>query len=98
MRGKGVSTAVGMACATICMRKGYDFAYTEFTSEISQNILHHYKTYELCNSVEYNNFILDGQKPFQGLNGKASAYIIGIKPGIEIDSLPSCYSVTAHVS
>ena len=96
-RGKGLSTAIDMACATICMRKGYDFAYTEFTNEISEKILHHYKIYELCNSIDYNNFTYESQKPFQGLNGKASAYIIGIKPGIEIDSLPSCYSVTAKV-
>ena len=93
-----MSTAIGMACATICMRKGYEFAYTEFTNEISEKILHHYKTYELCNTINYNNFTYEGKKPFQGLNGKASAYIIGIKPGTEIDSLPSCYSVTTKVS
>ncbi len=97
-RGKGLSTAIGMACATICMRKGYEFGYTEFTNEISEKILHHYKTYELCNIIDYNSFTYDGQKPFQGLHGKASAYIIAIKPGVEMDSLPACYSVTTKVS
>lgn len=98
LRGKGLSTAIGMACATICMRKGYEFAYTEFTNEISENILHHYKLYELCHTINYNSFTYDGKKPFQGLNGKASAYIIGVKPGVEFDSLPSCYTVTTQVS
>lgn len=98
IRGKGLSTAIGMACATICMRKGYEFAYTEFTNEISEKILHHYKLYELCNSIDYNTFTYEGQRPFQGLNGKASAYIIGVKPGVEFDALPSCYTVTTKVS
>lgn len=97
-RGKGLSTAIDMACATICMRKGYDFAYAEFTNDISEKITHHYKVYELCNSINYNEFTDEGQAPFKGLNGKAAAYIIGIKPGVEIDSLPHCYSVTAKVS
>lgn len=99
MRGKGLSTAIGMACATICMRKGYDFGYVEFTNEISEKIIHHYKTYELCNKIDYNSFTDDdGQRPYQGLNGKASAYIISIKPGVEMDMLPSCYSTTTKVS
>ncbi|MCD6039826.1 MAG: hdc [Gammaproteobacteria bacterium] len=97
-RGKGLSTAIDMACATICMRKGYDFAYAEFTNDISEKITHHYKIYQQCNSINYNEFTYDNQKPFKGLNGKAAAYIIGIKPGVEIDLLPSCYSVTTQVS
>ncbi len=97
-RGKGMSTAIGMACATICMRKGYEFAYTEFTNELSEKILHHYKVYELCNTIDYNTFTFEDKKPFQGLNGKASAYIIGIKPGVEMDMLPTCYTGTAKVS
>ncbi len=97
-RGKGLSTAIDMACATICMRKGYDFAYAEFTNDISEKITHHYKIYELCNSINYNDFTYEGQNIFKGLNGKAAAYIIGIKPGVELDSLPGCYSVKAQVS
>jgi histidine decarboxylase len=98
-RGKGLSTAIDMACATICMRKGYDFAYAEFTNGISEKITHHYKVLELCHTMNYNDFTYNGgERPFKGLEGKAAAYIIGIKPGVEIDALPDCYKVTAKVS
>jgi hypothetical protein len=96
-RGQGLSTAIDMACANICVRKGYDFAYAEFTNNISEKIVNHYKTYQLCHSIDYNEFTCNGQKPFQSLNGKAAAYIIGIKPGIEMDSLPNCYSKKIRV-
>lgn len=97
-RGKGMYTSIGMALTTICMRKGYEFAYVEFTNDISEKLTHHYKVYELCNTITYTDFVYDGQKPYKGLNGKAAAYIVGIKPGIEMDALPSCYTKTAKVS
>jgi hypothetical protein len=91
-RGQGLSTAIDMACADLLLRKGCDFVYAEFTNPVSEKITHHYKVYQLCNSIKYDDFMTNkGQKPFEGVKGGANAYIIGIRPGIKIDSLPNCY-------
>lgn len=91
-RGQGLSTAIDMACADLAVRKGFDFVYAEFTNPVSEKITHHYKVYKLCNSIKYDDFMTnEGEKSFAGVKGGANAYIIGIKPGIKIDSLPNCY-------
>lgn len=93
-RGKGLSTVIDTACADLAVSKGYDFAYAEFTNEISSNITHHYSIYQLCNTIKYDDFRLEqNQKPFKGVTGGASAYIIGIRPGVKLDSLKKCYTM-----
>ncbi|HSW70345.1 MAG TPA: pyridoxal-dependent decarboxylase [Gammaproteobacteria bacterium] len=90
-RGKGLSTAIDMACGELAVRKGFDFAYAEFTSDVSENITHHYDTYKLCNKIKYEDFALENDHPFKGVKGEATAYIVGLKPGLKLDSLQTCY-------
>lgn len=91
-RGQGLSTAIDMACADVVVQKGYDFVYAEFTNPVSEKITHHYKVYQLCNSLPYDEFTSqDGKKPFKGVKGGANSYIIGVRPGVKIDSLANCY-------
>lgn len=92
-RGTGMSTAIDMACGNLAVSKGYDFAYAEFTNPISENITHHYKSIEKCGSINYENFTFEGQKPFKGVKGGAVSYIVGIRPGVTVDSLPHCYTM-----
>lgn len=92
-RGVGLSTAIDMACGNLAVSKGYDFAYAEFTNPISENITHHYKSLEKCGSINYEGFTFEGQKPFKGVKGGAVSYIISIRPGVTIDSLPDCYTM-----
>ncbi len=92
-RGTGLSTSIDMACGNLAVSKGYDFAYAEFTNPISQNITHHYKSIEKCGSINYENFTFEGQKPFKGVKGSATAYIVGIRPGVTVDDLPGCYTM-----
>jgi histidine decarboxylase len=91
-RGKGLSTAIDMACADLAVKKGYEFAYAEFTNALSENITHHYPVAKLFNSIKYDDFEVEREQPFKGVKGGAAAYLIGIKPGINIDSLKNCYS------
>jgi len=91
-RGKGLSTAIDMACADLAVRKGFDFAYAEFTNALSENITHHYSLAKMYNNIKFDEFNLGKERPFKGVKGGAAAYLIGIKPGIKIDSLKNCYT------
>lgn len=93
LRGKGLSTAIDLACTDLAAKKGYEFVYCEFTNAISENITHHYSVTQLCNNIKYDDFNFNGgSKPFKGVKGRAASYILGIKPGVQIDALKNCYS------
>lgn len=93
-RGRGLSTQIDMACIETAARKGFDFAYAEFTSSISENVTHHFKVLELFNRINYADFKMDGKKPFEGLEGCADSYLATIRPGVKLESLSNCYQVT----
>jgi hypothetical protein len=90
-RGKGLSTEIDMACIEAAARKGYDFAYAEFTNHISENVTHHFKMLQLCNRIPLQDFTIDGAKPFAGLTGAADSYVATIRPGVKLESLSNCY-------
>ncbi len=94
-RGKGLSTAIDMACGELAVRKGFDFAYAEFTNDVSEKITHHYDVYKLCHSIKYEDFALENREiPFKGVKGGAAAYIIGLRPGVQLDALKKCYQAS----
>jgi hypothetical protein len=94
-RGKGLSTMIDMACIDGAARQGFDFAYAEFTNELSEKVTKQFKTFQLCNKIKYDNFMLEsGQRPFEGLTGTATSYVATIRPGVNLHSLPHCYKVT----
>ncbi len=93
-RGKGLSTAIDMACGELAVRKGFDFAYAEFTSDVSEKITQHYDVYKLCHSIKLEDFEMESSEhPFSGVKGNATAYIVGLKPGIKLEALEKCYKV-----
>lgn len=92
-RGKGLSTLIDMAVVTGAARKGYDFAYAEFTSDISENVTHQFKVLKQVNRIEYESFQMDDEHPFMGVKGAAAAYVATIRPGVNLDSLAHCYKV-----
>lgn len=96
-RGQSLSTAIDMACAELLLLKGYDFVYAEFTNALSEKIAHHYDVFSVCNTVDYQDWSMkDGTKPFEKVHGKAVSYIIGIRPGVQLDALKHCYHLTAE--
>lgn len=93
-RGKGLSTMIDMACIEAAARKGFDFAYTEFTNELSEKVIKQFKVLKLYNRINYDDFTIQGEKPFKGLKGSAASYVATIRPGINLDSLTHCYKLT----
>jgi histidine decarboxylase len=94
-RGLGLSTEIDMACVEAAARKGFDFAYAEFTNELSEKVTSQFKTLKLCNKIPYNTFKLeDGTIPFKDLQGAAASYVATIRPGVKLESLPNCYTAT----
>ncbi len=92
-RGQGLSTEIVMACIDTAARKGFDFAYAEFTNAVGQNVTHHFEMLELCNRVRYNDFVYENKKPFEGLEGSADAYVAAIRPGVNLNAITHCYHV-----
>ncbi len=90
-RGKGVSTDIDLACTNLIAGKGYDFTYAEFTNDISEKITSHYVVSKKINEILYDQFSHKGNYPFKGVKGGSAAYVLGIKPGVKIDSLQDCY-------
>lgn len=82
----------------LAAKKGFNFAYAEFTNRISEKVTHQFKVIELLNRIRYDDFTLsNGEHPFKGVEGGAAAYCAAIKPGIKLDSLQECYTMkTEH--
>lgn len=97
-RGQGLSTIINMACIEGAARRGYEFAYAEFTNDISENVTHHFKMLELCNKISYDEFQYDNDFPFKGVEGGTNAYVASIKPGMRLESLAQCYSAREEAS
>lgn len=91
-RGKGLSTIIDMAAVEAAARKGFDFAYAEFTNELSENVTHQFKVIKPFNKLAYNDYIFeDGSKPFKGLHGASVSYLAAIRPGVKLEGLEHCY-------
>lgn len=92
-RGLSLSTAIDQACGKVCLDKGYEYVYAEFTNEVSEKITRHYPFSQVMNYIDYEDFTWGGTQPFLGLPGGATAYIVGIKPGVTSETFEACYQV-----
>lgn len=98
-RGLGLSTEIDMACVEAAARKGFDFAYAEFTNELSEKVTSQFKVLKVWNRIQYDQFKMDdGTIPFKGVNGAAASYVATIRPGVKLESLPNCYTLTEKVN
>lgn len=92
-RGIRLSTKIVMAVIDDAVKKGYDFAYAEFTNELSEKVTRQFDSLKLFNRIEYDNFRFDNTFPFKGVKGAATCYVATMRPGIKLDSLSKCYTV-----
>lgn len=93
-RGLGLSTEIDVACVEAAARKGYDFAYAEFTNELSEKVTSQFKVLQVCSKIKYDSFKeKDGTTPFKGLEGTCVSYLATIRPGVKLDSISHCYTV-----
>jgi hypothetical protein len=92
--GHGMFTELDNETIRMAAEKGFNFAYAEFTNEISEKVTHQFKIIELWNRIAYEDFMLEnGQRPFSGVKGGAASYCAAIKPGVKLDSLQDCYTM-----
>lgn len=92
-RGLNLSTAIDMACGKLCLEKGYEYVYAEFTNEVSEKITRHFSFSQILNYVDYEDFTWGGMQPFLGVPGGAASYVVGIKPGVTSETFEQCYEV-----
>lgn len=93
--GKGLFTELDDTTIRMAADRGFDFAYAEFTNQISEKVTQHFKLIELWNRINYSDFRLDnGMQPFKDVEGGAAAYCAAIKAGIKLDSLNKYYTVS----
>lgn len=91
-RGLGLSTQVDMAAIESAARKGFDYAYAEFTNELSENVTHQFKVLQLYNRIYYDQFTTkEGTRPFEGVKGAAASYVATIRPGVKINDIDHTY-------
>ncbi len=91
-RGKKISTEIDMATIENAARKGFDFAYAEFTNEISERVTSQFSLLRQCHRINFSDFVYAGSKPFQGVQGHASSYVATIRPGVKLENLTKCYT------
>lgn len=98
-RGLGLSTQVDMAAIESAARKGFNFAYAEFTNELSENVTHQFKVLQLYNRIYYDQFISkEGTRPFEGIKGAAASYIATIRPGVKLNDIDNTYKIEEPTS
>ena len=91
VRAQGLYTAVGLAGIKEAIKRGYRYAYSDFTNPYSEKIVAHFPGLELCGKLTYDDFSYKGERPFKGLDGGAASYIAPIVPGAK---LKECYEST----
>lgn len=75
--GKGLSRKVNFESIQLAKEKGFDFMCCEFTHHYNEKgtIKNLKNSKLLIKSCSYKDFIFEGKKPFENLDGHASAYI-----------------------
>jgi len=96
-RSHGVYIEMGMSHVESAIRKGFNFIYSDFTNPKSEAIVRQFKMLRLCNKLPFADFTYQSSKPFEDLPGEMTAYITPIKPGVTLDSLPECYTLTEKI-
>lgn len=92
--GHGMFSDLNEYTIQMAAKKGFEFAYAEFTNQISEKVTRQFQVIELENRIIYKDFqTKNGQMPFRDVPGGAAAYCAAIKPGIKLDSLEKCYTM-----
>lgn len=93
-RSHGIYIEMGMAHVESAIKNGFDFIYSDFTNTQSEAIVRQFKILRLCNKLKLADYIFQSNKPFEGVSGEVASYITPIKPGITLESLTDCYTLT----
>ncbi len=73
---RGIAPTMNKIFFTHVKNRGFTYALTEPTGEISQHILLNKFGFEKLDEIAYDDFEFDGGKPFQGLKGHRCAMLL----------------------
>ncbi len=93
-RSHGIYIELGMSHVESAIKKGFDFIYSDFTNPQSEAIVRQFKILRLCNKLKFADYTYQSEKPFASVKGEATSYITPIKPGVTLESLTDCYTLT----
>lgn len=79
-RGVGLSTILNNACVTRSVEKHFRYVYSEFTNAKNETIMKRYPDNIKLNTIPFNEFVFEDEKPFASLEGHASCYICTAAP------------------
>jgi EAL domain-containing protein (putative c-di-GMP-specific phosphodiesterase class I) len=84
--GEGLSSKINFESIQLAKHKGFDFMCCEFTHHYNEKgtVKHIKNSKLLIRSCYYKDFIFEGKKPFQHLEGHASAYIWELREGAKL--------------
>lgn len=82
----GLSTQVNFCAMDLALEKGFDFVYCEFTNYYNEKgVIPHLKNKKkLIGDESYEDFALEGEKPFKHLSGGARSFLWETKPDSEL--------------
>jgi len=84
--GKGLSRKINFESIRLATEKNFDFMCCEFTHHYNEKgTVNHLKNSKLLmRSCKYSDFVFEGRKPFEHLDGSACAYIWELREGAKL--------------
>lgn len=88
-QGVGLSTILNNACVALILQHGFSYVFAEFTSAVNERHMNRFPDYMKC-ELKFKDFLLDGKRPFENLEGVASAYICSAAPHVRLSDIELC--------
>lgn len=84
--GRGLSKKINFESIQLARKNGFDFMYCEFTHDYNEKgtVKNLTNNKLLIRSCLYKDFVFNGEKPFQSLEGSASTYIWELREGVKL--------------
>jgi EAL domain-containing protein (putative c-di-GMP-specific phosphodiesterase class I) len=84
--GQGLSRKINFESIRLAKERNFDFMCCKFTHDYNEKgtVNHLRNSKLLIRSCKYNEFVFNGSKPFQNLDGSASAYIWELREGAKL--------------
>lgn len=88
-QGVGLSVILNNACVALALHHGFSYVFAEFTNVVNERHMNRFPDYMKC-ELKFKDFLLDGKRPFAGLEGAACAYICSAAPHIRLSDIELC--------
>lgn len=89
-RGTKLSFLLNNACVNRGIEKQFRYIYCEFTSAVNENIMKFYPENVKINTLSFQDFEYEGQKPFAQLEGAAAGYVCTSTPYFKLENFEEC--------